>query len=175
MPYMFKAFTNFLSIPKPDDELEDPYGKLFIQAIHRCGNVHKDNDNKTLYIYGLSKTIQTILVCHLEAVHCREVTIDEVAHSTSSEDESVSTRALQARQYSRPPTTWTLPLDLQPSKVPGPLSLPNHQCSVRFFDDVQSHSSDDISIVQFVNYNDGCPQQSNVKEDDSVVYVDNKG
>lgn len=41
-------------------------------------------------------------------------------------------------------------------------------------EDVQSHSSDDIRIVQDVICNDEGPQKSNDEEHDSVFYVDDK-
>lgn len=101
----------------------------------------------TLYIYILSKTIQTIVARNRETFRFRELIFEDLAHFARYEDESVSALARHALQCSLPPTNWPPQRAGQPSNVPRPQLPHNQQRSLSVLKDVQSHSSEDTSIA----------------------------
>lgn len=61
----------------------------------------------TLYIDGLSKTIQTIVARHMEIVRRLELTFKNIVHFDLSEDEAVRDRAYTTRLFNIASSNWT--------------------------------------------------------------------
>lgn len=118
----------------------------------------------TLYIDGLSKTIQTIFARHRESTPRRKLPFKDLVHFARSGDEAVRERARQNRPYNRTTSAWTPPQGGQYSNLPRPQTRPQ-QCSVTVLEDDYSNPPDDIDIMQDDNYNDGNPQQSDYMEE----------
>lgn len=62
------------------------------KASFRCGNVHSEDKNRTLYVDGLSPTINTVVVHHRNSVHRNNFTFDALFHLAKSEDEAYRAR-----------------------------------------------------------------------------------
>lgn len=98
---MHKALENLRQIRKGDDELEESYRKRLNKAIHRCGNVHEDDEEMTMYIEGILKDIQTIFAHHQESVPGRDLNHEDLIHFAPSEDEAVRSKERQTRHFTR--------------------------------------------------------------------------
>lgn len=80
--YLLRTYENnyFCYARNEEYELEEYLRKRFNNDIHRCGNVHAEDENITLYIDGLSATTRAIVARHRERVSRREITFEDILH-----------------------------------------------------------------------------------------------
>ena len=90
---MREALETLRDVRQENTETEEDYRKRLNVAIHRCGNVHSEDEKMTLYVDGLAPTIRTVVARHRESVNRREMTFEGLAHFARSEDEVVRARA----------------------------------------------------------------------------------
>lgn len=86
---MREELENLRSIRQHDDKLEESYRKHSNQAIRSCGNFHEDDEKMTMFIDGLSKTIQAMVARRRESVPRRYLTFEDLLHFSRSEYEAV--------------------------------------------------------------------------------------
>lgn len=74
-------------------EVEEVYQKRLNEAFFRCRNVHREDEKITLYINGLSETIQAVVDRYRERIHRLQLTFESFTHFAKSEDEAYCARA----------------------------------------------------------------------------------
>lgn len=72
--------------PSVSKAVEQDHGKLLNNAVFSFGNAHSNDEKMTLYVYGLSNTIYTVVVRYREVVHRRHLPLGSLCHYARSED-----------------------------------------------------------------------------------------
>lgn len=95
---MHEVLENHSHIRKGQKELWERYGKRLNEAFSRCGNVQREDEKITLYIDGLSDTIQAVAARYRESVHHHGMNFESFVSFSRSEDETYSAWARQISQ-----------------------------------------------------------------------------
>ena len=115
---MRESLVHLRSVSQGVDETEIAYRKRLLGALHRCGNVHGEDEKMTLYVDGLLPTLRTVVARYRESVHRRSMTFRALVNYAHHEDEAVRGRVLAMTKRSRQSTPATLPRPRSPSPRP---------------------------------------------------------
>lgn len=100
------ASENLQSILQAEDELGEDYHKTLNEAIQRCCNIHKEDENITMYIDRMYTIVQKTFSCSHEGTPRRVLTFEEIAHFAHYEDDAVRAGAPKNHQFIHNKLTW---------------------------------------------------------------------
>lgn len=83
-----EVLEDFRKVKQKKKEKEENYRKRLNETLLRCGNIHSEDGNITIYIDELSQTINVVVDQHRQSVHRRDLTFERLCHFTKSKDKT---------------------------------------------------------------------------------------